>query len=135
MSGPHHAAGAECPLCDFKLKQAHPYMVDWFHSLKKKYINVHVAWAWRDQTDQNQCFLDGKTKLQWPFSPHNHMKDDQPFSLALDLFQEDEDGVARWSKPFFTKVNDENEAANEPIRWGGKFKTLGDSNHFQYNAF
>lgn len=135
MNGAHHTAGQDCPLCLLKLKQAHPYLGEWFLALKRKYVNVHVSWSFRNQEEQTQCFKDGKTKLQWPYSPHNNMNaSNEPFALALDLFQEDEDGVARWSQPFFMKVNEENVAAGEPIAWGGRFKTLADLDHFQFNG-
>lgn len=131
----HHTDGESCPLCVEKLKQAHLYLVQWFLVLKRKYPNVHVSWAWRGQRDQDHALETHASALRWPFSAHNHtMKDGSPCSMALDLFQLDEDGVARWSPTFFSKVNAENEAAGEPIQWGGKFKSFGDSCHFQFNA-
>ncbi len=81
--------------------------------------------------DQNKCVSEGKSKAVWPTSPHNAMRDKKPCSKALDLFQIDEDGIARWVPIFFAKLNAENLANLEPLIWGGEFKTLGDSCHFQ----
>lgn len=128
----HHEAGPSCPLCETKLMTAHPYLASWFRRVKSKYINVHISWAWRGEADQNAFKSGGKSELGWPHSPHNHTTPlGKPYSLALDLFQEDEDGAARWSPAFFFKLNSENEADKEPLKWGGKWKSIGDSCHFQ----
>ncbi len=124
----HHEAGPICPLCESKLAAAHPYLINWFRSLKKKYINVHLSWAYRNLEEQELAVAEGKSKLHYPDSAHNKMP-----AMALDLFQEDEDGVARWSVSFFNLVNSENVTARLPIRWGGRWKTLGDNDHFEYD--
>lgn len=148
----HHTSDETCPLCIEKLKRAHLYLVQWFSVLKRKYPNIHVSRSWSDQAEQDGFYAKGRkqnpdgswaivtprevvTELRWPFSAHNHTdRSGMPQSMALDLFQLDEDGVARWVPLFFAKVNAENEKAGEPLQWGGKFKSLGDSCHFQFNA-
>lgn len=125
----HHEGGEVCPLCEGKLGTAHPYLQDWYHQVKKKYVNTHISWAFRGEQDQEQAFSDGKTHLHWPDSPHNKVP-----ALALDLFQIDDDNVARWSPQFFARLNQDNEEAHEPIVWGGVWKTLGDGDHFQYQV-
>lgn len=125
-----HQDGATCPGCETKLHEAHPSLVGWFHRVKAKYINAHVAWAFRDREQQNQCVLDGKSTFPWPKSEHNVTVGGKPCSRALDLFQIDEDGVARWAPGFFVQLNQDNVAAKEPILWGGRWKTLGDRDHF-----
>lgn len=127
----HHTSDRVCPSCEAKLLTAEPALGEWFRRLKARYINVHIAWAYRGAEDQEQAFRDRKSNCHYPDSPHNKTKDGKPCSIALDLFQEDEDGVARFSKDFYAKVNAENLANHEPLIWGGDFKTLGDFDHFQ----
>lgn len=109
-------------------------MSSWFKRLKSRYPNVHVSWAYRGADDQDRFFKEGKSQLRYPLSAHNATLYGKPCSRALDLFQIDEDGVARFSEPFYAKVNDENEAAQEPITWGGTWKSLGDKDHFERKA-
>lgn len=131
----HHTDEEKCPKCWELLETAHYYLVMWFWKLKARHPSAHIACAWRSQAEQNRAVADGKSQLPWPKSAHNHMNaDGQPESLALDLFQIDDDGVARWSPTFMAKVNAENEEDREPLLWGGTFKTLGDSCHFQYKV-
>lgn len=127
----HHSDGQSCPLCNDKLLSAHPYLKSWFGRVKAKYVNTHISWAFRNMAEQNQFYKDGRTRAQWPKSPHNHMIGDMPQALALDIFQLDEDGIARFSPAFYNRLNQENEVNLEPIFWGGKFKTLGDQDHFE----
>lgn len=127
----HHTHDPVCPLCEEKLTLADPQLATWFRAVKARYANVHVSWSWRGEADQDAFFKEGKTRAQWPKSKHNNMQGGRPWSLALDLFQIDEDGVARFSPLFYAKLADENEKANEPILWGGMFHSIGDKDHFE----
>lgn len=127
----HHTDKKQCELCESKLKLAHPYLVDWFHKKKDKYKNLHVSWAFRNETEQNAFYRDGKTRAMWPNSPHNKTP-----AEALDLFLIDEDGVARFPVKFYVQLDQENQADKEPIYWGGNIKLAGqgsrpDFNHYQ----
>lgn len=132
MSDLHHAYDGVCPLCTQKLTQAHPILVDWFnHDVKPRYPNAHVSWSWRGKEDQEKFFDAGTTKLHFPKSAHNNMKQLLPYSLALDLFQIDEDGVARFAPLFYAKLAQEIDENRRPMFWGGKWKRLGDLDHFE----
>ena len=128
-------SGSECNGCNEKLKQAHPILATWFRRKKAKYPNLHIAWGWRGQVEQEEYFSAGKSDVHYPHSKHNARDSDgNPRSLALDLFQITEDGDATWSKPFFARLNEENRQMREPIRWGGTFKLRngsGDACHFE----
>lgn len=128
-------SGPECYGCNEKLKLVHPILRAWFWRRKAKYPNLHISWGWRDQADQDQAFEEGKSNVRFPNSKHNATgPDGKPLSLALDLFQVDEDGNARWSKAFFSRLAAENKEMREPIRWGGTFKLRNgstDSCHFE----
>lgn len=126
-----HTNDSTCPSCEEKLTTAHPYLKSWFHDhVKGLYNNAHICWAFRDQASQDQAVKEGKSKLKWPHSPHNHMESGKPCSLALDLFQI-VDGVAKFSYPFYAALNKHNESLKIPIRWGATFKKLVDSDHFE----
>lgn len=128
---PFHSFGPVCNGCNQRAKTAHPYLQDWYQRVKAKYPNVHIACAWRDKADQDQAVRDGKSRAPWPTSNHNHMENGVGCSLALDLFLIDEDGSDRWPEPFYKKLNDENQQAHEPIRWGGTFTTISDTDHYE----
>lgn len=121
----------ECPSCEAKLADAHLAIRDWFHWLTQYFPDVHVSISFRNETDQNKAFFEGKSKLCWPLSPHNHSLNGQACAKALDIFTLDEKGLAVFDKLFYEKVYEKTQAAKFPISWGGHFKSLGDYNHFQ----
>lgn len=128
----HHTQDTACPLCEEKLETAHPDLAAWYRtSVKPAHPDAHISWAWRGEQDQERAFEDGKTQLRWPRSPHNHMADGKPCSYALDLFEIDDTYQALFRPKFYVQINDENEIAQLPIQWGGKWKRLGDGDHFQ----
>lgn len=130
----HHGDGPRCELCAFKLTEAHPTLESWFNGVKSRYINAHVAWSYRGPEDQERAYNDGKSKLHYPFSPHNNMVDDKPMSLALDIFMINEDGEAVFPPLWYAKIDKENRDANEPIIWGGRFRSIADLDHFQVSV-
>lgn len=130
---PKHTNATEtCPSCEEKLKTAHPELQEWFNTVvKPKHRDAHISWAWRGKEDQEKAFLDGATKLHFPLSPHNKTDDQgNPCSLALDLFELDYNSIARWAWGYFRDIAKEAQQSKFKIRWGGDFKTLGDSNHY-----
>lgn len=127
----HHNDDDPCPLCESKLQTAHPVLGDWFRKVKSTWHNCHISWAFRNEEAQNQAFADHLTMLRWPMSAHNNMVDNKPVSLALDLFQIDDDGVARFSPKFYALVWGWTQRSGTKMRWGGAFKKLGDAGHFE----
>lgn len=127
----HHTDAEACSLCEHKLKEAHPYMADWFRRKKKQHTNLHISWAWRGLDEQERFFQEGRSRCRYPNSPHNKEENGVRCSRALDLFQLDEDGVARFSPKFYFMLNSENEAEGLKIFWGGKFKNFGDAGHYE----
>ena len=119
---PHHTSDAICALCEQKLSLAHPDLVVWFHDLKSRNPSVHVSWSFRDQASQEQAFAAGTTKLHFPDSAHNK----QP-AQAIDIFQIDDSGKAKWDPVFMAKIAQE--CPN--LKWGGHWKSLGDNDHFE----
>lgn len=126
-----HTEG-DCPLCRKKLEGAHVYLRDWFYRVKAREPSIHVSWAWRGPEDQAKLKSEGASNASFPNSPHNHQTKDGPCSLALDLFQIDADGQARFSGLFMAKIWAKCEADKEPFIWGGYFKKpAGDFCHFE----
>ena len=124
-----------CPLCAEKLLQAHQDLSGWFNDhVKPNYPQCHVSWSYRGKQDQEKAFLDGKSKLHYPLSAHNkHDDSGEPCSLALDLFELDFNGIARWSWKFFRDIANDAKQLPIPIKWGGDFKTISDADHFELN--
>lgn len=129
----HTNTVSPCPACEDKLKDAHALIADWFRKKVKPAQNAaHISWSYRDQKNQDQCFVDGKSKLKFPMSAHNK-SDDQgnPCSLALDLFELDYNGMACWAWKFFRDIADRAKKDGDQIKWGGDWKSLGDGDHFE----
>lgn len=123
---PHHTSDPVCPLCELKLKDAHDKLGEWFRDMKGKHPSLHISWSYRDKASQEQAVSHGASKLHYPASAHNKMP-----SLALDVFQIDESGRASFDPVFCAKLNSESQAAGYTLKWGGQWKSLGDSDHFQ----
>ena len=123
-----HTNIGECPNCKDKLALAHPMLQDWFKKRKALTQELHISWSFRDRASQEAMFNEKPqaTKLHFPNSAHNKTP-----ALALDLFMLDADGQAQFPQLMYAKINELNEADNDPIIWGGTFKSIGDSDHFQ----
>lgn len=127
----HANSGRDCPSCAEKLKDVHPLMVQWFYRVKQKWPDAHISWGFRSQADQDQAVRDGRSKDPWPTSKHNHMDEGVPESLALDLFQMDENGVGIFSPKFYLAVSEWAKNDSVKTRWGGSFPHLHDYDHFE----
>jgi hypothetical protein len=133
-----HEAG-QCPLCDFKLKQAHDTLREWFLScVKPEFPDCHISWSFRGQQDQMTFFKDGTSGVPWPRSKHNKMDaQSRACSEALDLFLLHEN-KALFPPSFYRDI----EAHTEKSGWGDRIKcglvrikdgkkTTYDRDHFE----
>jgi hypothetical protein len=126
--------GQDCPLCNQKLKTAHPLLQEWFPRIKIAHPGAHISWAWRGEEDQNTFFKNGASDVAWPRSKHNK-KDAQNRACAeaLDLFKLD-GSRARFPVPLYREIAATSDALGykDKIQWGiiknGKRKDFG---HFQ----
>lgn len=132
----HQNGIPECPLCSDKLKQAHPIIATWFRDIvKTTFPDCHISWSYRDKANQDECFKDGKSKLQYPNSMHNKVDDKgAPSAHALDLFRLCSNGMASWEWKFFRDIASRSEEAKAPITWGGEWKAFADSDHFELTS-
>ncbi len=128
-----HVNSPNCPSCDEKLKQAHPVLKDWFlNHVKPFHENAHIAWSFRDEASQNKAYQEGMSALRWPNSKHNSVdKDGKPCARALDLFEINSSGKAVWDYDFYDILYSSIEKLGLPIAWGGQWKSLKDTPHFE----
>jgi hypothetical protein len=130
-----HTHDPTCPSCEEKKKDAHPYMRDWFDRTRFRHNDAHISWSYRDKESQEDAFARGATKCHFPKSAHNRVNPETqaPESYALDLFQLTENNTAKFDPMFYARIADESNKNKDEIIWGGNFKSIGDSDHFQYN--
>lgn len=125
-----HSPGPVCKGCEDKLLQADPYLALWFHALKEIYPRTHVSWSFRNQQIQDDLFARGASHQKWPESKHNMTLEGLPHSMALDLFEINEVGAATFKPAFYVELYEWSVRVGWEIKWGGKFTTLRDYNHF-----
>ena len=126
-----HTDGPSCPSCEHKLIDVNNELVNWFNWVKTNHQSVHVSWGYRGKIEQDEAYASGHSKLQYPQSKHNHKDSlNEPDSLAVDLFEQI-DHKAVFDPIKMAKINDESSLASYKLRWGGEFKTSGDSGHFE----
>lgn len=126
MNYPKHTQGQECEGCNERMKEAHVMLQSFFSQLKDKYNDVHVSCVYRNKEDQDKAFLLGGSKLRYPHSKHNKVP-----SEAIDIFQINENGKAIFNREFLAMAFDFSKEIGLDLRWGGKFKSLGDFCHYE----
>jgi hypothetical protein len=94
--------------------------------------DVHISSSWRGPDDQNELVLSGASRLQWPLSRHNAMKNGKPCSEALDLFFLIS-GVAQFPWKRYADINEWNQKNGESVDWGGRWKFV-DGPHYELNG-
>jgi len=126
-----HQLGEICSGCNKLLEMCHPEMEKFFMWAKSFNEDLHISEGWRSQEDQAKDFDEGRSELKWPMSKHNFTMNGYPYSLALDLFQMDEHMRTKYDHNFYEQLYNEALEAGFSIRWGGSFKSLQDSDHFE----
>lgn len=120
-----HTNNGACPKCKEIASTAHPILQDFLQSVQKKEPHLHVAWAHRGQKDQEDAYRRGTTQLKWPESKHNKMP-----SLAIDFFELDNTGKARWDRVWLTDHLAPHVRAAGLV-WGGDWKRFKDYPHVE----
>lgn len=128
---PRHTKGDSCQGCNARMDEAHPELRIVFHSIKKVFPDAHASWVWRNRVQQNQFVNDGASKAPYPTSQHNKLLNGEPCARAFDLFQLDAKGLAMWDPGFFRSIWRWMLHQKLPMRWGGAWTTLGDTNHYE----
>lgn len=64
-----------------------------------KVVDHRIICGWRNKAAQDKAIADRTSKVAWPNSKHNFMRDDVPCSLALDALPMDciKNGVIDWN--------------------------------------
>lgn len=137
----HHTQQQFCPLCIQKLEQVHPVLKDFFTIIKQEFPDCHISCGFRNKEDQNAAYLEHKTRLKFPLSPHNQMRQGEiPCSRALDLFELDHSYHAKFDPKFYFRIADfmKNrwpQTKHCPCEWSGDWSLEKDkfveTNHFQ----
>jgi hypothetical protein len=126
-----HTNAVRCLLCEQKLKEVDPELKEWFPLIKREFPDCHISWGFRDEETQNLFFEEGKTKAKWPSSKHNVMNGGKPWAQAIDLFRLRSDGVAEFSKEWYSQIYLFLEKMQAPIDNGGNWKRFKDYPHFE----
>lgn len=91
-----HKNGPGCPLCLEKLDECHPDLKLLFQKIKNLDSQAHVAWGYRSDDEQRAVYIAGRSKARPGDSAHNVKRDGKPFSLAIDIFFQDNLGNPDW---------------------------------------
>lgn len=126
-----HQPGDVCNYCEKLLIDVHPELGLFFHWAKSQHKQLHISDGWRGEDAQNKAFERGASRARWPNSKHNYMINGKPCSLAIDLFEIDDTGHGVWDSTFFQKLYNQAKDHNFFIGWGGNFKKIHDSPHFE----
>ncbi len=126
-----HTKDDPCSGCKNLLSFAHPDMGTWFKNARLEFPRLHVAQSWRGEKAQTEAVGKGLSKTPWPKSAHNWTENGDPCSRALDLFEIDDAGRGIWDPQTMAKINAWSEKQGYRLKWGGGFKSFGDSGHFE----
>lgn len=120
-----------CPSCEEKLKQADVKLREWFDDMREHFPTMHISCSYRGEKEQNEAVAQGKSKAVYPKSAHNKINEKgEPQAKALDIFELTAENTAKFDLEFYLKLWRASKF-KYPLIWGGNFKSLGDSNHFE----
>lgn len=121
-----HSQGESCQGCNDRMTQASDLIAEAFYFIKSNHHDVHCSWVHRGREDQEVAFKSGASRAHFGESKHNLLP-----AQAMDIFQINEKGAAVFDGVFCAKINKELSANGYVLKWGGNFKRLGDSGHFE----
>jgi hypothetical protein len=124
-----------CSSCATFLPYLSFVMQDFYLYVTKTNPDIHICQGYRTENDQHNDFLSGKSKLDWPNSAHNNLKEGLPFSEAVDLFVLDSEGKAQFPISRYQDLYDAAILSNQQINWGGLWQTFKDYDHFQNSGW
>lgn len=125
MKFSRHTEGEVCQGCNDRMTQASDLIAEAFYFIKGNHNEVHTSWVHRGKEDQEAAFKSGASRAHFGESKHNSLP-----AEAMDIFQII-DGRAIFDGVFCAKINKELVNAGYVLKWGGSFKKLGDSGHFE----
>lgn len=131
----HHDESDPCPRCTELLAMAHGTIAAWFLTIKKKYPDMHVAKSYRGRDEQEEDYRLGESKEHFPNSRHNTVDPfyGNPCSQALDLFQQ-VNGQYELNESIMRMIDSNNKYDGLPFTWGGNFRDLHDTDHFEMSG-
>lgn len=87
---------------------------------------MHCSWVYRDKEEQEEAFNSGASRAHFGESKHNLLP-----AQAVDIFQINEHGSAVFDGVFCAHLNKLANQNSFDLKWGGDFKKIGDSGHFE----
>jgi peptidoglycan L-alanyl-D-glutamate endopeptidase CwlK len=103
-------------------------------------FNVDVIYGARGKEEQERAFVEGRSKVQWPYSKHNVGEGIREFSEAIDLAPH----PVQWNRPlrFYVLAGAMIQEAHRQgvsLRWGGDWDSdlvfddqrFNDLGHFE----
>jgi hypothetical protein len=131
----HANPSSKCQSCVEKFLSCDPKIVSFVRKVQEVFPDCHVAVGYRDQADQHNAKLTGKSTLDWPNSKHNFTLYNHPYSKACDLFMLS-DGQAHFLTSYYENIwnfylTHKADFGSDKYRWGGSFSHLKDYDHFE----
>jgi peptidoglycan L-alanyl-D-glutamate endopeptidase CwlK len=131
-----------------RLSSAHKDLQILFNEIDRLGFECSIIYGFRGKDEQQKAFYEGKSKLQWPDSPHNqmpsHAVDVAPWDKELKIDWNDIKRFyyfAGWVKAIAKKLKEDDKISHD-IRWGGdwdddtetKDNTFSDLVHFEIKS-
>ena len=94
-----HENNGKCPHCQHLLEKyqgTHPVLKSWFEQLQELHPEAHISCAGRGEKEQEEAFIDGRSRAHFGDSAHN-------WCCAIDLFVM-KDGLNIYDKTWFDTV-------------------------------
>ena len=133
----HKNPALTCQSCTEKFLGCDPRMVSFVKKVQEVFTDCHVAWGFRDQAQQHQDKVAGKSMFDWPESKHNFTLYGHPYSKACDLFMLGVDGQAYFLKEYYENIwryyKDHWKEFGESNQyvWGGSWLHFKDLDHYE----
>ena len=132
----HSNAAKNCRSCIEKFLSCDPKIVSFVKKIQETFQDCHVAVGYRDQAEQHEAKVSGRSTFDWPDSKHNFTLYTHPYSKACDLFMLGADGHAYFLKDYYVAIweyylANKKEFESDKIVWGGSWKHLIDLDHFE----
>ena len=127
-----HVDGPTCVACAVKLATGCHEIQEWGLKAKERFHDLHFAWVFRGEADQQACVKAKLSTLNWPNSRHNVMVNGLPSAEAFDAFFLDKGGKAIWPWRRYAELSAWLKEEGAPLDWGYDLWKK-DGPHFQVN--
>jgi len=120
-----------CERCEKMLEEGHPSLGVYFRGIHEIFPDAHISCVFRDEAAQNEAVKKRTSKLSWPKSKHNVMKNGKPVSEAMDLFRLGDDKKAYFEKAYYLRIAKHLRDLKAGVVWGGDWNSFPDAPHYE----